>query len=244
MHDAEVELKDPQAIGLDPAYLTMSASLEELVSKYRKALALGDVRVMHHLLTQLHIMKVPVERVADAFLLQGYRFIRTDCEHPSEKCAVLHRALDLTRELSHLVSQLWTPQLGVSSAGLIMFADVGYYMDCAAVYVAEAIAMSNGFQTHQLGSDVPLEVILGAIPRFSPRALWLSASGPSGTESMKNTLNSVTSLCSKMNTKLVIMQEGMARRASGRASVTQMQNFADFSVFCKGLAPPSALHAL
>ena len=170
----------------DPALLGLTVSggagesgadldRDALRERVRLALLDGREEVIREVVTRWVLRGRPVAEVCDDPLLAAYRRIRSTCEHPSERCVVLHRALSVAREAAAAVRDLLEPPAEDAPAAVL--ADVGYEVDSLPVHLAAAVARDRGLRVVQLGYGVDPAVLAGAVPRCGAAWVWLSAGG-------------------------------------------------------------------
>lgn len=148
------------------------------LTPYAKALKTGDEAACRGLALLAFVRGEPLARICDDLLLAGFQTARDECNHPSSKCVVLHRAVAISQAVLHALRDLLPTNDGAGDPPRVLLADIGYEIDALPTDTAELLFREAGYACTQLGRDVPEVVLTGAIERERPAILWLSAAGP------------------------------------------------------------------
>jgi excisionase family DNA binding protein len=175
-----VQQKDPEKFRSTTAF-TNSLSIEEIREKFKCAMQAGNIFQMVEMIRTYFLQLGGLPGAIDKVIYPAYLSLRAKCVHPSEECLVLHRALDQIRKvLSFAKSKLVLPSENLKARKVLLL-DIGYEIDALPTYLAE-YCLPPGGQVVQLGYNVPLAVLKGALQLEKPDCIWVSAGGskPSG----------------------------------------------------------------
>ena len=157
---------------------------ERVGQKCFDALHEGNATQLQNLMVSCFASGMPLETICDDVIHAGYKMLRAECNHPSEECHVLHRALEVARagmlQLRRL-SDAERPNVPPRSA---MGGDIGYEVDSLPTALTAAFLAHHGYSASDLGGNLPREVVSGFLSRPCS-LLWLSASGPADRECVK-----------------------------------------------------------
>ncbi len=170
-----IQENDPEKFG-KKIKAAQSIVIADLVQEYKSAMQAGNIFKMVDLLQSNFLVLNGLPGAIDKLIYPAYLSLRADCVHPSEECLVLHRALDQTRKvLTYAKSKLVLPTEQKRSKKCLLV-DIGYEVDVLPTYLAE-YTLASDIQSIQLGFDVPIAVLKGALEREQPDYLWVSAGG-------------------------------------------------------------------
>ena len=169
-----LRVADPSVFGLSAAG-DDAADADALRTRFREALLAGDEAYVRETVLRLVLGGRGVAAVCDDPVAAAYAGIRAGCEHPSERCVVLHAALHAAKEALADLRDLLEPP--AADAPALVLADVGYEVDGLPVHLAAAVARDRGLRTVQLGGGVDPAVLAGAVGRCDAAWVWLSAGG-------------------------------------------------------------------
>jgi|GEM_PF-6156657 len=150
--------------------------LSEMVQQYKLAMQAGNIFKMVEILQTHFIQLGGLAPAIDKLIYPAFLRLRSECSHPSEECLVLHRAIDQTRKvLAYAKAKLVLPAEGQQDKSILLL-DVGYEIDILPTYFAEHVLPAS-INAIQLGFDVPIPVLRGALSSEKPDYVWISGTG-------------------------------------------------------------------
>ncbi len=217
------KLVAPEAVGLQgPAEFPVAA-----IEVCQTSLRGGDVSTFESALQMLRLAEMTPATVIDKFVYPAFQALRATCQHPSEECLVLHRAIVV---LQAALSKTLAP-VGVApgdASPRIVLADVGYEVDGIPSMLAEA-AVWDQARCLQLGTNVPATVIEGALETFDADVLWLSASGPARRSAVSSDFHRIEARASRAKVKVVTFGSALPRMRG--ETETRVSSFGEFRGF-------------
>lgn len=198
---------------------------EEKLALFENKLADGDIFALRNQLRRMILSGDSLASICDDFIYPSFKSIRKDCSHPSEACSVLHRAIELIKRLLHETTLDQTKRL----AAKIVFADIGYEVDGLPTFLAQYVCQDA--HVVQLGTNVPIEVLLGTLKKTKPDILWLSANGPFRKAKVSQYLEDLLTEAKTLVPILILFGELSHSRA---VSAFRPRTFRDFTSYVKG----------
>ncbi len=230
MRDSGRKLVDPSAVGLREH--SGGDTGKDAIEICQKSLQLGDSFTLESALQIQRIAEETPAAILDKTLYPAFQRLRAMCQHPSEECMVLHRAILI---LQAALRATMTPSKQNFGAKIprIVLADIGYEVDGIPSLLAEAAVWD---QSHclQLGSNVPTKVIEGALEGFAADVLWISASGPANKRKLKIDWQIIIEKAEGLKVKLVAFGDALPRTPD--FSGTRVTSFGEFRGFISALA--------
>ncbi len=213
-----------QHLGLDNSALTKT---EEGISTFAQSLLDGDIFALRQSIQRTILSGASSPQICDELIYPAFQKVRQQCSHPSEECRVLHRAIELIRRLLHEI----TRESNNSKSMKIVFADIGYEVDALPTYLAQYV-VSERTTPLQLGAQVPLEVLVGALKTWQPKILWISASGPFAKKKVDAYMEKLLTHIYPTSFKTVFFGN---LHTPKNASDYNPRSFSDFSAYIRGL---------
>ncbi len=222
------KLVAPEVLGLsDPA--SKSASPVEVC---QASLQDGDGPTFESVLQMLRLSESAPAAILDKVVYPAFQALRATCQHPSEECMVLHRALLMLQ--TGLKATMSPDEEFLSDARpRVVLADIGYEVDSAPTLFAEA-AVWDQARCLQLGANVPATVVEGALAAFRADVLWVSASGPARPSAIKADLQSILDRAAQAKVRVVLFGDALPRKLGD--TEIRVHSFSEFRGFVSGLA--------
>lgn len=224
-------LADPEAVGLHRQ--SGESSRRDPIEICRKSLELGDAFTLESAMQVQRINEDTPASIIDRTLYPAFQKLRATCQHPSEECMVLHRAILMVQAALRATLAPHEKALGPSNPRIVL-ADIGYEVDGLPTSLAEA-AIWDRAHCLQLGTNVPTKVIEGALEGFSADVLWLSASGPAKKRRVHDDWSTIVGTAERLKVKTVAFGDAVPLRALGLAG-TRVASFSEFRGFVTALA--------
>ena len=204
----------------------VSLSAEGIKELMYEALRDGQLHKLLGAIQDLRLKGWVFHRIIDHYLYPAFVKLRSECQHPSEECSVLHRALDMAK---HSIGQ--TPKEKASDSFLkVAFADVGYGMDGLPTYLAESIILGNA-NCLQMGTEVPQSVVKGVFNKFQPDILWLSAISNKNVRALSKSMLDICKEAARHDCKVLIF--GSVYNHDLFDNSTFIKNFGELAGFIK-----------
>lgn len=201
------------------------SSKAEILTLFQNKLAEGDIFALRNLLRRMILSGDSFASICDDFIYPSFKSIRKKCSHPSEACTVLHRAIELIKRLLHETALEKTKKIETR----IVFADIGYEVDGLPTFLAQYA--SQDAQVEQLGTGVPIEVLLGTLRQSKPDLLWLSANGPFRKAKVSQYLEDLLTEAKTFLPNLILFGELTPSKA---VSAFWPRTFRDFTSYVRG----------
>jgi excisionase family DNA binding protein len=222
------KLVSAEAIGLPESAEVGPKSLLEVC---RTSLQIGDAFTFESALQILRLTEPNAAAFLDKTVFPAFKAVRATCNHPSEECLVLHRAIGVTKAA---LKSTMTPPVEALPSGSprVVLADIGYEVDGIPTLFAEA-AVWDMAQCLQLGTCVPSAVIEGALDGFNASVLWLSASGAARRNAINADFQSILTRASQRQIKVVVFGDAVPKVLP--VNVTRVTTFGEFRGFVAAL---------
>jgi hypothetical protein len=224
------KLVAPEAVGLRA--VGSSGATKNPVDVCQSSLQTGDAFAFESALQLLRLSEPTPASILDKVVYPAFLALRATCQHPSEECMILHRAISMVQAAMRITMAPGEPALTQASPRVVL-ADIGYEVDGIPAFLAEASVWDKA-HCLQLGTNVPATVIEGAIESFAADVLWLSASGPGMQRGINSHFQSILSKASEHNVKVVVFGDAVPRKLGG--ATTWITSFGEFRGFVVALA--------
>jgi excisionase family DNA binding protein len=221
------KLVDPDALGIKPILTGAKSPLEAC----QASLAAGDAFTFESTLQLLRLTEPTLAAILDKTVYPAFQAVRATCQHPSEECLTLHRAISMT-ETALRVALPADRAKASKKIPRVVLADVGYEVDGIPTILAEA-SISDQAQCLQLGTNVPVTVINGALKSFGADLLWLSASGPVRRSTLESAFTSILSTAKRSGMKVVVFGDAVPKSLG--TSAIQLSSFGEFRGYVAAL---------
>lgn len=228
------DLAKPETLGLpDAQEAEQLADPTDFKTSYHDALKNGIEADIRSFVMFEYSQGKTVADIADELILPGFKKLRDECTHPSEKCVTLHRAVSMSQNAFLALRDL-APPLEENSPKVLL-ADIGYEIDCLPVYAAEAVMQHEGLNPTQLGRSVHSDVLLGSISRAKPNVIYLSAAGPVDTQELTSLTKRTLELASEHHASVILYGPAFPTNLTLARGARTVNSMRELSALAAGL---------
>jgi excisionase family DNA binding protein len=221
------KLVDPGALGIKSLLTGTKSPLEVC----QTSLATGDSFTFESTLQMLRIGEPTLAAVVDKVVYPALQALRATCQHPSEECLTLHRTIAMTQ--TALGASLTSDRAKMDKKSpRVVLADIGYEVDGIPTILAEA-SISDQAHCLQLGTNVPVTVINGALKSYGADLLWLSASGPVRRSLIESAFEDILATAKRSDLKVVVFGDAVPRSLG--SSAIHLSSFGEFRGYVTAL---------
>ena len=224
------KLVDPSAIGLSPE--SGGDAAKTPLEVCQESLRTGNSRTLESIMQVLRFSESNSAAILDRTIYPAFQALRATCNHPSEECLVLHRAISMLKTALTATMSPTEANLGSKSPRVVL-ADIGYEVDGVPTLFAEASVWDQA-RCLQLGTNVPSTVIEGALESFSADVLWLSASGPAKKRQIQADWQSIVERAARLKVKVVTFGDALPRLLGNDG--IRVGSFSEFRGFLSALS--------
>ena len=219
---------------LAPVTRFQAGAAEEVGERLRGLLEQDDAAAARALLTALYVAGWPVAALCDGPIRHALERIGTLWQHGPAGIVVEHRATDTcVRALAELRTLFMPPRESAATALGAAPSGDPYTLPSA---MAAAVLADLGYRDHNLGPDVPMEVLLEAAGRYVPRVVWLAMSVAVPDERLGRAVAELAARLAARGATLVVGGRG-APGLPAAPGLLQLASMAELAAFARGALP-------